>query len=614
MNIRRFIIFGMLLILISCVVAVIYPFAAPLIAHHQTKGIVTTLLNELLTPHKKSLVEQYYPYILLGIMAVIYPLLSYDMKHRSRTTHGSAHHARGRERNKYYAPRMLFLKKPHRPGSRAVQPFLTWKQSARSAFRVRVGKHRGRVVSLDAQQQYQHVLVVGPTGVGKGTRFFVPNLLRETGTRSLFIADLKKELYALCAGWLSQSMQVWLFSPTQPTISGSYNPLAHIRSVEDAQDFAETWVMNTSKNQKDTFWDTNSQLLITAMTLHLLATEKAPAFSRLADLLTTSSFDEIRAMLTSTPSRDARYIALQFLENMDKNERLVGSQMVDTGNRFQLMASHHARAVTAANTLDFEEMIDTPTAFFLSIPRNATRRYRPLLACLTQQMFAAWEERGTNGIACYLDEFANLGYIPGFAEFISTARALKISLMMAIQNFAQLAERYGRNDADTIKNNAVTHVLFPGAGLEECRYYSERIGDTTVKTETINRRGYGWSEEVTSSEGETHRRLMTPDELRTMPSDNVLMIEATAPSLIVTTQTYFENKDLAGRANTPHQGAQTFVHPVPPMPSPTTPRSATGLPAPATTAAAQKPQQPAGPPLVVDADEDDEDESQFFQQ
>ncbi len=228
-----------------------------------------------------------------------------------------------------------------RPGSRAVQPFLTWKQSARSAFRVLVGKHRGRVVSLDAQQQYQHVLVVGPTGVGKGTRFFVPNLLRETGTRSLFIADLKKELYALCAGWLSQFMQVWLFSPTQPTISGSYNPLAHIRSVEDAQDFAETWVMNTSKNQKDTFWDTNSQLLITAMTLHLLATEKAPAFSRLADLLTTYSFDEIRAMLTSTPSRDARYIALQFLENMDKNERLVGSQMVDTGNRFQLMASHH---------------------------------------------------------------------------------------------------------------------------------------------------------------------------------------------------------------------------------------------------------------------------------
>jgi len=158
----------------------------------------------------------------------------------------------------------------------------------------------------------------------------------------------------------------------------------------------------------------------------------------------------------------------------------------------------------------------------------------------------------------------------------------------------------------------VTHVLFPGAGLEECRYYSERIGDTTVKTETINRRGYGWSEEVTSSEGETHRRLMTPDELRTMPSDNVLMIEATAPSLIVTTQTYFEHKDLAGRATMMHQGAQTFVHPVSPMPSPTTTsRSATGLPAPAT---AQKPQQPAGPPLVVDADEDDEDESQFFQQ
>jgi len=593
--------------ILALVAAYVYPSAAPLLADHHTKGIVPAVLEKVLTPHKQSAFEQSYPFVLLGLLGMMYLVGSYEFKHSSRTTHGSAHYARGRERTKYYAPRTFFFQKLHRPASRAIQPFLSWGHSARHAFRVRVGKHRGRVVALNEQQQYQHMAIVGPTGVGKGTRFFVPNLLRETGTRSLFIADLKKELYALCAGWLSQHMQIWLFSPTHPTISGSYNPLAHIRGVEDAQDFAETWVANTSKNQKDSFWDTNSQLLITAMTLHVLATEKAPPFSRLTDLLTTSSFDEIRAMLTATPSRDARSLALQFLENMEKNERLVGSQLVDTGNRFQLMASPNARAVTAANTINFEEMIDTPTAFFLTIPRKATRRYRPLMACLTQQMFAAWEEHGTTGIGCYLDEFANLGYIPGFAEFISTARAVNISLMMAIQNFAQLAERYGKNDAETIKANAVTHLLFPGAGLEECRYYSERIGDTTVKTETITRRGSGWSAEITSSEGETHRRLMTPDELRTMPSDTLLMLEATAPALVVTTQPYFENKELAGRASLPHQGAQTFVHPVSPMPSP--PRSATGLPAPASPAATH-PQ--AGPPLVVDADEDDEDESQFF--
>lgn len=502
-----------------------------------------------------------------------------------------------------YAPRSA--PKFQRPGQ-ALQSFLPGGSRQREQHYLYLGKHRGRSVALGEQQQYQHLLLTAPTGAGKSARFFIPNLLRETGLRSLFIADLKNELYKVTAGWLSQSMQIWLFAPTQPTISAGYNPLAHIRSVEDAQDFAETWVANTSKNEKDSFWDTNSRLLISAMALHLLATERAPAFSRLADILTTQSYEQIRDMLRTTRSHDARYIALQFIESMEKNERLVGSQMSDTGNRFQLLASPNARAVTSTNTIDFEEMIETPTAFFLSIPRTATKRYRPLMACLTQQMFAAWEQRGTNGIGCYLDEFTNLGYIPGYAEFISTARSLKVSLLMAIQNFSQLNERYGKNDADTIKANAVTHLLLPGAGLEETKYYSERMGDTTVATETVNRRGYGLSEEITSTQGEARRRLMTSDELRTMPEDQMLMIEAKSPALLLTTKLYFTEKQMVERANWPYQ--VTRVRPEPEQSAPAS--YAQGLPA-----APQTRRQE--PPIVVDGsaeeEEDDDQASQYIQ-
>ena len=593
------IVMGMLALgILALVAAYVYPSAASLLAHHHTKGIVTAVLDEVLAPHKQSAFEQSYPFVLLGLLGATYLVGSYEFKHRPGTTHGSAHAATRREARKYHAPRRLFAFK--RP-SRAIQT-LTGGRAARQAFRVVLGKHRGRLISLDEVQQYEHLLLTGITGAGKSARFFVPNLLRETGLRSLFIADLKNELYTITAGWLSQQMQIRLFAPTKPTISASYNPLAHITSIEEAQDFAATWVANTGQNDKDAFWDKNSRLIITATVLHVLASEKAPLFSRLADILTTHSFEEIRDIFRTTRSHDARYIARQFFETMEKNERQVGSQMTDVGNRFEVMVASNARTVTATNTIDFEEMRDTPTAFFLSIPRSTTRRYRPLMACLTQQMFAAWEQRGTHGIGCYLDEFSNIGYIPGFAEFVSTARSLRVSLMMAIQNFAQLNERYGNNDAETIKVNAITHFLLPGAGLEKCRYYSERIGDTTVKTETINRRGYGLSEEITSTEGETRRRLMTPDELRTMPSDTMLLLEASKAQ---------EDKDLAERASLPYQGAVTYVHQVSPTTPPPTPRQpATGLPAPA--AAAQKSQQ-AGPPLVVDADED-EDESQFFLQ
>jgi type IV secretion system protein VirD4 len=444
------------------------------------------------------------------------------------------------------------------------------------------------------------VLLTAPTGAGKSTRFIIPDLLRETGARSLFIADLKNELYPITAGWLSQTMQIWLFAPLQPKLSQGYNPLAHIKSVEDAQDFAEVWVSNTGSGGKDAnYWENNARLLISATVLHLVATEKAPAFSRLADLITNQSFDDLRNMFKKTRSREARYIARQFVESMQKNERLIGSIMTEIGNRFQLLASPNARSITAVNNLDFDEMLRTPTAFFLSIQRSEIRRYRPLMACLTQQMFTAWEKQGTNGMACYLDEFANLGYLPGYADFIATARSLKVGLFMAIQNFSQLAERYGKNDAETIKANAVTHLLLPGAGLEETKYYSERLGDTTVPTYTVNRRGSGMAQELTFTEGETRRRLMTADELRTMPADQMLLLDARSAPILLKTTRYFEDKRLVQRANLPYNVTQVQVEPMPPPTSPSTPK---GLPSASPSPTGQ------GAPPVVDADIEKDDD------
>jgi type IV secretion system protein VirD4 len=591
------------LALLAYILLYIWPIAASIVAQHPPH-LISAILSELLKPHTDQGVWQYYPFVVLILGGGIFLVVSYDLKTRPRRTHGSARHARGKEVSRYRTPYKLprlHLKRPAlslAPLAQVIQSVVNAGQ--RGEFRLYLGKYHRRDISLSEWQQYEHILLTAPTGAGKSTRFIIPDLLRETGARSLFIADLKNELYPITAGWLSQSMQIWLFAPMKPKVSQGYNPLAHIKSVEDAQDFAETWVANTGEDKGNKYWENSARLLISATILHLLATEKAPPLSRLADLITNQSFEEIREMFNKTRSRDARYIARQFVESMQKNERLIGSIMTEIGNRFQLLASSNARAITAVNNIDFEEMIQTPTAFFLSIPRSEIRRYRPLMACLTQQMFTAWEKRGTNGMACYLDEFANLGYLPGYADFIATARSLKVGLFMVIQNFSQLVERYGKNDAETIKANAVTHLLLPGAGLEETRYYSERMGDTTVPTWTINRRGSGMAQEATYSEGETRRRLMTPDELRTMPGDQMLLLDArSAPILLKTTQ-YFEDKRLMQRANLPYNVTQVQQEPTPP---PTTPSTPKGLPS-ASSSAGQ------GAP-VVDADIEKDDDILF---
>jgi type IV secretory pathway TraG/TraD family ATPase VirD4 len=81
--------------------------------------------------------------------------------------------------------------------------------------------------------------------------------------------------------------------------------------------------------------------------------------------------------------------------------------------------------------------------------------------------------------------------------------------------------------AETIKNNAVTHLLLGGAGLQETRYYSERIGDTTVQTASATTGGQN-----SFMQGETRRRLMAPEELRTMPENTLLMVSKASPPLL----------------------------------------------------------------------------------
>lgn len=58
--------------------------------------------------------------------------------------------------------------------------------------------------------------------------------------------------------------------------------------------------------------------------------------------------------------------------------------------RFLSLYAPNVQAVTERNQVDFAEMVDQPTALYLSIPSSASERLRPLSACLLMQMFATW--------------------------------------------------------------------------------------------------------------------------------------------------------------------------------------------------------------------------------
>jgi type IV secretion system protein VirD4 len=526
------------------------------------------------------------PWVFFVLAVLLFFSLGRGFRPHRRHTYGSAGYATHREARAFTRSSQLARRLLHTLTAFLSLPLFksasTTQEGQQESLFV-IGSYRGRVIALKEKEQEEHTLLTASTGGGKSTLEIIPNLLRETGSRSLFIADLKNELYRLTAGTLARQHNIWWFTPLRPDISHGYNPLAHIHNAMDANMFADCWVRNTGESD-DPFWTNCARYLICSIVLHLRATEPDAPLSRLADFIASKSFEEMKDLLTESPSAEAKRKAANFLKNMAHNERLIGSIMTDIGNRFQLFDSDNVRAVTSVNEIDFNAMVDSPTALYLSIPRSEVPIYKPLMAAFTMQMFRAWEQRAASspggslprGIACYMDEFANIGHIPGYAHFISTARYLRVSLLMVLQNFSQLDAAYGADDAETIRANANTHLLLPGAGLRECQYYSERIGNTTVPTWTRSRKPGAWTGLAdTWTESEAQRRLLTPEEIRTMPPRSVLLLRSTLPPMLLTATPYYEDRKLGQLANIPY--VFQHVRPEPPA-APQEPAPATMAP------------------------------------
>ena len=502
-----------------------------------------------------------------------------------------------------------------------IQQQNTQTSKATASSRFVLGSNLGRTVFLDEKQQQEHVIMTAPTGSGKSSQVIIPNLLREEGGRSEFIADLMDELYPICAGVLALSHQVWRFAPTNPQESMGYNPLTHIEGARDAWMLGDGWVKNTGQS-KDPYWDLCAALVISSLAMHIREVEPDAPFSRLSDLIAEMSYDQLKDLLTNSSSEPARRFAGPFVNYMAQNERLVGSVMTSIIVRFQMMNSDDVRTTTAKNEIDFNRMVEMPTSLFLSIPADETEYHKPLLACFTMQMFRAWRKRANKNrsrrlprqVACYLDEFANVGYIPDFPKFISTARHFGVCLFLAIQNFSQLSALYGREGEETILNNAKTHLVFPGTGLRETEYYSKRMGETTVKTQTHTTTGTGSYAQDSWTQGETGRHLMTPDEIRTMPPRTILMVPAAFKVLLLKAKPYYEDWRLSRLANLPFAPQWIRVQPEP-TPTPSFSSKPAGLSSPQQTqggTSSKQTQSKGNSSSNSSMPQDDDNDEQYF--
>ncbi len=421
----------------------------------------------------------------------------------------------------------------------------------------RIGRH---LVSVHERDQYEHLLLVAPTGAGKTSGVILPNLLTEPKTRSLVITDPKRELLrkstpAMRARYGAEN--VWTLDFLDPALSRGYNPLAYVTDAATADLFAQTWVRNTGES-KDAFWSNAARTLIGAAALHLVATEEiTPPLIALVDLLCSNPAEVVSATLADSPVPEVRRLARGFLANMAKNERLLGSVFTELPPRFTCLNLPDVRAVTGTNEIAFAQLAEQPTALYLALDPQYSRTLAPLTACFFLHFFTtltAIAKAVPSGtlpvpVLAYLDEFGTIGHIPEFASRMATVRSAGIGCLLVVQDLAQLTKAYGEEDAETILSNATTKMCLGRVTHDDAEYFSKLAGTTTVYS--ANRSAsrpllMPWADRGNRGIGESQRALITPDELRTM-RDEVFVVAGHRHPIRAKQRRYYDDPALARR-------------------------------------------------------------------
>jgi len=379
---------------------------------------------------------------------------------------------------------------------------------------------------------------------------------RLRGVRSIVVTDLKGELTERTYAAMSRHHRCQVLNLVSPGTSVGYNPLAHIRTALDAQVFAQTWIANTGQSSNEPFWDSAAKYLITAVVLHLNATQPDGAtLTHVRKFLMLGSA-KIMGALTDSPDTDVKEAMDGFAADLERNEKLQGSIFVELPLRFQLLADPRVQATTGANDIDFAAMASLdaePIALYLVLDRRMGQELKPLTACFFTQMFNAVIEiadRSPGGvlprsILGYLDEFGNLGQIYNFPTWMTTVRSAGMGFILAVQSLSQLKKLYDEEGMKIILEACNVKIALAKTTDEDAKWFSDQTGTATVLAANAGasrKRGAVLVDHGNQGYSETSRPLLTPGEVTRLATNTLLLLSGNRPPAVVTQVRWYSRR------------------------------------------------------------------------
>ena len=399
-------------------------------------------------------------------------------------------------------------------------------------------------IGLDGykHQRNLNILVVGGSGSGK-TRFFCKPGIMSVNC-SYLIVDPKGEMLR-STGYLlkEEGYDIKVFDLIHPRQSDGYNPFTYIRDDPDVLKLMDNLVKNTTPPKgasNDPFWEKAEIALDSALMLYLLyeAPVEEQNFEMLMFMLECARVMEedeqyqspLDLLFQTLEERDPSHIAVrEYKVYKQAAGKTAKSILVTASVRLAAFIFPQYAAMMQTDEMDFASMGERKRAIFCVIPVNdGSMNYlvSMLLTQCFQQLYLRADEQ-YNGrlpmpVRVIQDEWANVAQPDSYPKVLATCRSYNIGINIIVQNIQSIKALY-KDEWEGIIGNCDT-LLFLGGGNEptSLEFVSKLLGKETVHTRTRGQtKGRSGSSSVNYQQ--TGRDLMTPDEIRMLPTNDALL-------------------------------------------------------------------------------------------
>ena len=405
----------------------------------------------------------------------------------------------------------------------------------------------------------EHIFLSAPTRSGKGVSFIIPTLF--SWRESVVVLDLKKENWAVSAGFRSKFSHVICFDPTSND-GACWNPLLEVRrgarELQDTQNIADILIDPNGSKKNLNHWDNTAHSLLVVSILHVLYAEQDKSLSGVANFLANPNRGVVDTLvyMKKTHHIDGAphpIVASIAQEMLNKSPDELSGVVSTAATCLKLYRDPVIARNTAKSDFTINDLMNAkyPVSLYLVVPAGDIGRLTSLnrliinMICrkLTGVAIGADGSPHKHKMLLLIDEFPALGHVKVIKESIGFFAGYGIKCMLVCQSYNNIYEHYG--EKNPILDNCHIKLAMAPNDHDTAKIISTSLGQSTVKRHQINftgKRLAPFLSNISIADQETGRNLLNPDEVQKFPKEKVILQVASCNPAILNRVFYYKDK------------------------------------------------------------------------